>query len=282
MVAVFWMFLSPDLLAAPIPQELSRTLDLWQKLLDRHVSAEGSIDYASMEDEMEFIDAVLTSLGSIDTSRATDAQKTAIYLNVYNAAVIKAMLLAADRLQISVNSSEFKNIKPRDLREIVGGWFYDSIPVMVSGVIIELRYLESALLNKDDIPSRFNAYRILKPDPRIIGSLSCAASSCSQLASQVFREAQIDHQLDASMKRWLARQPDGTVNSMILWNYATLQKNLAPQKISVGTWLASFDQPVPDSVAQELEDQSIWSLRLFSPVKFTFEPRVINTTRVAH
>ncbi len=149
----------------------------FERILSTHVK-EGQVDYRAIaEKESETLDAYLDSLARIDPSSLPRDERLALYLNLYNATMIDAVL---DRYQpgFSVSDNEFA--------------IFELPLVRIGGRTITLNHLENKIIRPE-----FN-------DPRIHAALVCAARSCPPLRPEAYTGEKLDQQLDDQMRKWLA------------------------------------------------------------------------------
>lgn len=163
----------------------------FERILSAHVK-EGAVDYQAIaEKDGAALDAYLDSLARVDPSSLARDERLALYLNLYNATMIDAVL---DRYQdgYSVSENQFA--------------IFDLPLVRVGGRTITLNHLE---------------HKIIRPEfkePRIHAALVCAARSCPPLRPEPYTAGKLDQQLDDQMRKWLAdprlnqiREGDGPI-----------------------------------------------------------------------
>ena len=165
------LFVSTTLLAQTDPMAV---LD---SLLPEVVENE-RVDYAVVARRYkESIDAVLDLSAQIDPDGLREKDRLAFYINLYNAAMVQAVL---DRggVDFRPDRDDFKVFKDPLVRLKTGN--------------VSLNDLENNIIRK-----QFK-------DPRIHAALVCGAISCPPLINKAYRGETLDKQLDENVKNWLA------------------------------------------------------------------------------
>jgi hypothetical protein len=155
----------------------------YAQLLGRHTRivtdpAGTRVDYTALRSSADW-QRVVASLASSDPSRlATREARLSFWINAYNVLAIDVVLAGYP----------LDSIKDRGgfLRPV---WRIDA--GRVGGRTLSLHEIE---------------HEILRPlgDPRIHAAIVCASTSCPSLQREPFRAADVDTQLDASLRRFLA------------------------------------------------------------------------------
>ena len=158
--------LSTAALAAPSPAP-------YQAVLDQHLR-QGRVDYAAIQ-RTGALDGTLDGLAKA-TEPTAPAEKMAFWINAYNALTID---LIADEWPVS------------SIRDLDGGKVWDSRSFTVAGRAVTLNDIE---------------HRILRPmgDPRIHAAVNCASVGCPPLPAGAFTAANLDAELTAASRRWVA------------------------------------------------------------------------------
>lgn len=146
-----------------------------QRVLEAHLR-DGRVDYAALKANPAPLDAYLRSLAPVDVDRLAPADRTAFWINAYNALTID---LVADAWPIA------------SIRDLDGGRVWDTRRFPVAGRSVTLNDIE---------------HRVLRPlgDARVHAALNCASLGCPALAPQVYTGAALDAQLDAASRRFVA------------------------------------------------------------------------------
>ena len=154
----------------------------YASVLKTHVDDMGMVDYKKLKTGSEKLEAFIVAMDRLDPNsfeKWDEKEKTAFWLNAYNAFTLKAII---DNYPIK--SSFFKSMYyPRNsIRQIAGVW--DELSFKVMGKDYTLEHIEHKILRKD-----FN-------EPRIHMALVCAAIGCPSLRNEPYTGGKIDQQLD--------------------------------------------------------------------------------------
>ena len=148
----------------------------FEQILKAHLH-DGMVDYRAIaEKDGAALDAYLGTLARTDPAALERDERLALYLNLYNATMIDAVL---DRYRegFSVSENEFAIFK---------------LPlVRVGGRTMTLDHLEN---------------KIIRPEftePRSHAALVCAARSCPPLRAEAYTGEKLEKQLDDQMRKWL-------------------------------------------------------------------------------
>lgn len=151
----------------------------FNSLLQKHVDANGNVDYKALKANESQLDNYLSYLNKTSPDKTWSADKEkAFWINAYNAYTIKIIL---DNYPLK----SITNIKK-------GGktvWKYDF--AKVSGKTYTLDHIEHEILRK-----KFK-------DPRIHVGVNCASGSCPKLANVAFTEDNIELELERLMKEFI-------------------------------------------------------------------------------
>tara|TARA_R110002020_G_scaffold113688_1_gene261558 strand:+ start:48688 stop:49434 length:747 start_codon:yes stop_codon:yes gene_type:complete len=159
----------------------------WDKLLKKHVAANGKVDYKGFVKDKKLLDAYLEHLGKNPASEyGTKDGRLAYYINLYNAATVKLI----------VDHYPVKSIK--DIKNPWGREF-----VKVGNRTISLGELEHGILRKME-------------EPRIHFAINCASTSCPDLLNEAFVSAKMGQQLEKATKRFVN---DSTKNKITAGSY---------------------------------------------------------------
>ena len=149
----------------------------WSRLLEKYVDERGQVAYGRWKDSPADRAALALSLARYAAVErpAEGAGRIASLVNLYNAATIHWILAHYPTRSIQALPSSFTGERIR-----------------VSGQRVSLDEIERAL-------EPLTGYRVH-------AALVCAARSCPPLARAAYRAEGIEADLDAAMRRWLARE----------------------------------------------------------------------------
>ena len=164
-------------LAGPLPSQQSfPNVDpfLWNAVLKEFVNEKHRVDYAGLKkDGGQRLNEYIASLGRAGTHPLSPSQTKALLINAYNAFTIQWVVQNYPIASIWGTSSPFAQARHR-----------------LGGKTVSL----------DEIESQLRAMG----DPRIHAVLVCAAQSCPPLRREAYLPDQLDDQLDANVREWLA------------------------------------------------------------------------------
>ena len=218
--------------ASPSDQLAAETTALLQK----HVDANGQVDYAALRRDPARLNALLKTVAGFDAAAASAADRKAFYLNAYNLLVIGEVV---ERYPLS------------SVEKVPG--FFDKNLVTVAGEKMTLNALENKKVREP--------YQ----DPRIHFALVCGAKGCPTLSRTAYVGRQLDAQLTAQARRVLqdprfirVSDQDKTARlSQIFKWYADDFK--ASGKTGVAYVNQYRSQPIPATYAVEYYDYN-WAL----------------------
>lgn len=149
-------------------------------VLSTYVDDQGLVDYASLQNDRQALDAYNASLQL--TSQATyeswsEAEQIALLINAYNALTLKSI----------IDESPIKE----SIKDIVGVWRFKK-----HGLLEDKQTLNN--IEHDILRADFN-------EPRIHAALVCAAISCPYLRQEPFTGENLDAQLDDQSKIFISR-----------------------------------------------------------------------------
>ena len=160
----------------PVAAEQGRRLDhsTWNEILKTYVSSESEVDYSALKEHgAARLDSYLEPLAGPWPSSMTVPELKAGLINAYNALTVR--------------------------------WVVSNYPVesiwRTRHPFTEARHtLDGRKTSLDQIEGRLRDM----DDPRIHAALVCAARSCPPLRREAYDPAQVDAQLDANTRAWLA------------------------------------------------------------------------------
>jgi len=147
----------------------------WTKLLQRHVTKEGKVDYKGLQSDNSLLQSYLTKLSKHPPGdNWSDEDKLAYWINAYNAYTVKLIL---------------DNYPLNSIKEIGDGLPMVNSPwdikfFKIGGVDFDLNTIEHEILRK-----QFN-------EPRIHFAINCASFSCPKLRNEAFEADALEHQLE--------------------------------------------------------------------------------------
>ncbi|MFK7872579.1 MAG: DUF547 domain-containing protein [Oligoflexales bacterium] len=276
----FWLFHLTELKAHP-------KTELWNEIVEKYVDQEGGVNYIGLSKEKKLNSFIKSyqNLRADEIKSWTNTQKTAFYINLYNATMMANLLRFAHEKKIPVASSQFIHLKINDI-EVPGGNIWDGdYKVDIAGLKINLDGIEHGLIRGADIPDGFSGFEVSKLDPRIHSAVNCAAISCPRVREIAYTPTNINQMLNENMKEFLEsddqfRMIDNNTmyaNSIVFWYYADFDK----QKPGAGTYLSQFltvDKTKPKSTnylkkkhfEENFNDTSRFVLKLSSSFDFDY------------
>lgn len=141
---------------------------IWDRLLTKHVDADGSVAYRDLAQmDLGALDAYLASIAEARPDTWPEAEQIAFWINAYNAGIVRAVL-------------EGRTAEPPIGRvKLFKFWKFEA-----AGKKRSLDEIEHEILRK-----RFR-------EPRIHFAIVCASASCPPLRRQAYRAADLDAQLE--------------------------------------------------------------------------------------
>lgn len=164
----------------PLPDKGCRppSHDMWDALLQRHVSNGGFVSYKGFKKDSVALNGYLETLSQCPPSiNWSDNDRLAYWINAYNAFTVKLIIR-----HLPVNS--IKDIGPRLAIPMVNS-VWDIKFIEIAGVRMSLNRIEHEILRKE-----FN-------EPRIHFAIVCASHSCPLLLNRAFTAGEMEKQLKA-------------------------------------------------------------------------------------
>ncbi len=151
------------------------SFDDWNELLQKHVSAQGNVDYQGFKDDSPQLNSFLTKLKAHhpNDKNWSEAEQIAYWINAYNAFTVKLI----------VDNYPLKSIKE------IGG----SIPFVNTSWDIKFFEIEKNLYDLNDI--EHGILRKKYVEPRIHFAVNCASVSCPRLLNEAFVPERLEEQL---------------------------------------------------------------------------------------
>lgn len=175
------MFLTPPPAAAGEPFSHQD----WTAVLEQFVDDRGLVDYDGLAADRASLDRYVQALESVSPTShperfPTREDRLAYYLNAYNARVFHGVLARGPE-KVSVWSGLISGLS-----------FFVRMKIILGGESMSLKHLEDDLIRE---PFQ---------DPRVHAALNCASISCPPLPRRAFDPQQLDAQLDAAMRGFVA------------------------------------------------------------------------------
>ncbi len=175
-------------LVSPAPAPAEDPSAAWGELLAEVVTEDGYVDYDALEADRAPLDAYIAWVATEESLPEGSRKRLAHLLNVYNAAVLFAVL---------------ERGRPASVME-VDGW----LPVDGAGFFVEQALVVGGewrslwQLEHEDLRGRYQ-------DERIHAALNCGSRSCPPLGRELFSFGTLDRQLNGAMRRWLRDEDRG-------------------------------------------------------------------------
>ena len=138
---------------------------------------DGKVDYPALKNNPSILDSYLKEVAELDTEALNSmpkSEKTAFYINAYNALTLKVI-------------EDYYPVK--SIKDIPGAW--DKLKFKVAGRELTLNQIEHQILRKEF------------KEPRIHFALVCASKGCPELASEPFSGKALDDQLDREVRKFI-------------------------------------------------------------------------------
>jgi len=163
--------------------------DDYAAVLEAYVNEAGLVDYKTLAKNRERLDAFAAAIAGLNRAvydKWSDKQKTAFWINAYNALTLEAIVA-----HYPIRSSLARSVvyPKNSIRQIPGVW--DKLRFTVMGRNMTLNDIEHGTLRK-----RFD-------EPRIHMALVCAAMGCPPLRREPYVAERLDAQLDDQARRFL-------------------------------------------------------------------------------
>lgn len=159
------------------------THELWDTLVQTHVSPEGKVNYKDFIKDSLKLNAYLDLLSANhpnDKNWSTD-ERLAYWINAYNAFTVKLIV---------------DNYPTESIKDIKNG-----IPFINDVWELNFFEIEGNSYNLNDIEHGIIRKRFA--EPRIHAACNCASFSCPRLRNEAFTAARLDEQLEDQMKGFI-------------------------------------------------------------------------------
>lgn len=157
---------------------------IWDQLLNKHVKADGKVDYSGfIEDSIPFNDYLkLLSASHPNNLHWSEAERLAYWINAYNAFTVKLI----------VDNYPIKSIKDIKWGIPMVNTVWDIKFIEIEGEKYDLNNIEHSVLRKE-----FD-------EPRIHFAINCASVSCPNLRPEAFTAGELEYQLTDQAKKFLS------------------------------------------------------------------------------
>ncbi len=162
------------------------THELWTRLLQQHVSENGTVDYSGFQRDSAAFNQYLDLLKSHHPNNQywTHTERLAYWINAYNAFTVK---LVADH---------YPTASIKDIRR--------GIPFVNSVWDVKFIKIEDAVYDLNNI--EHNILRKQFDEPRIHFAINCASISCPRLRNEAFTPDRLEAQLTDQARYFLANE----------------------------------------------------------------------------
>ncbi len=151
--------------------------DVFDKMLRKHVSSSGKVNYNNFKAEETKLDAYLAALDKAPPADGWSRnKKMAYWINAYNAATIKLIL---------------KNYPLKSITNLHGGKPWDQKWIPLGGKTYSLNNIENDIL------------RPVYKDARIHFAVNCAAKSCPPLLNRAWTEKNLNSYFEKQTKSFI-------------------------------------------------------------------------------
>jgi hypothetical protein len=269
---------------------LSQATNGWHGLVSKYVKKNGGVDYVGFAKDHEALKKFIGAYGAFDFKKATDQEKKAAYINLYNAVMIHHLLIHATKLKTPPTDPKFLKLEIDSLPDTPGGsiWGGD-YKVKLGGIDVNLDHIEHDLI-RGKASGKLAEIKVQKLDPRIHAAVNCAALSCPPVREKAYTPSNVEAMLEENIKTWLSSDDHfkkvGSslkANKITSWYYSDFDDH-AQEVLKLkgaGEYLATFIDPSTKDAAwkikhlkNEFNDKSAFSLKLTSDFDFFYDWRV--------
>lgn len=206
----------------------------WDSLLQKHVDAQGMVNYAAWKaspGDLQALDAYLASLSrALPSLQSSRAGQLAFWINAYNAVTVRGILREYPTSSIRNHTAK-----------VFGYNIWDDLLLVVGDQKISLNDMEHKILRK-------------MGEPRIHFAIVCASIGCPTLSNRAFMPQTIDGQLTSNAQSFFA-DPEKfqydvqagriRVSPILKWFAEDFGANAAAQMAAIAPYL-------PGTAAQQL------------------------------
>lgn len=262
--------------AKPVDQLANK----WQVLLDRHVGQRGQVSYLGFHKDRQHLVNYLNDHRQLVVT-FDDSAKKALYINLYNAFMIEAILRYCEEKKIDLASKDFLALRINRLRVEGGNIWSGNYKTAIAGQMVNLDNIEHDLIRGQASSGQLAKLKVKVLDPRIHMAVNCAALSCPRLHRQAYRPATVEKMLKKNIDDFvnagnhlqLLTDSKIKLNKIILWYYGDFEK----QTGGAGSYLASFlgdkttnHKALAKNLKKNLNNRSKFSLRFSRAVNFFY------------
>jgi hypothetical protein len=278
------VFSTPAFANPALDSALNALADEWDAVLGPNIRPDGGVDYRAVSKEK--LSAFIDKHTSLDIAGASDDQKKATYINLYNALMIHNILRHAMEKKLDVNSPQFTTLKINDISVPGGNIWNGDYKTNLAGQQVHLDNIEHDLVRGQG-SGALSKLKVSELDPRIHAAVNCAALSCPRVREKAYRAATINATLEENIREWLSsneqfrKKSDSTLqaNSIVFWYYTDFDGH-AQNKAKLagaGDYLAQFiAEGTPDRdwkvkhLKSNFNDRSKITLKLSSAFAFEY------------
>jgi len=234
---------------APTPPPVAPDLELYARVLERFVDAEGNVDYARLKVDATDLERFYAQIAAVGPDSHAELfperhDRLANWINAYNAATLVSVARLYPLESVADLGPPWYVFFLRD----TAGFFYFRQQVF-GGERYDLYTLENEVIRE-----RFG-------DARIHFALNCASAGCPRLPREPFTAARLDEQLERETRRFFAEPRNLSIDhegrtvslSQILeWYAQDYLDDLAEQGVEAPTLLEYAARFAPDELAAQL------------------------------
>lgn len=274
---------------AVTPAALTRATADWNRLAGKHVKANGGVDYRGFEADLPLLKAFIDAYKVKGLASMSDKEKTAAWINLYNATMIYNVLRFVSSKKISLTSKEFTDLMINEISIPGGNIWNGDYKVRIGDVPVHLDDIEHGLIRgQADGPAA--ALKVSRLDPRIHAAVNCAAKSCPPVRNTAYTAANLERMLQENMVTWLnnpeqfKKLDDETLraNQIVFWYYDDFDDHaLGLKQGGAGEWLSGFLQKsnkhhawIKDHLTKHFNDRSRLTLKFSPAFQFYYDWRV--------
>ncbi|MBP1841296.1 DUF547 domain-containing protein [Formosa algae] len=157
--------------------------DVWDDLLQKHVSEHGHVNYEGFKTDEDKLQDYLNVLKTHAPSESwTKNEKLAYWINAYNAFTVKLIL---------------DNYPVKSIKDIKNPW--DQEFIIIANKTYSLGDIEHKILRKMN-------------EPRIHFAINCASYSCPNLLNVAYKADTLDNQLDVAARHFVNDTSKNTIS----------------------------------------------------------------------
>ena len=265
---------------------LKNSTQMWDALLKKHLKAKGAVDYQGFQKDQNELKKFIESYKNLtENTLKSDAEKTAAYINLYNASMINNLLKYAKSKNFDPSSAQFTKLMIKEIKVPGGNIWNGDYKVSLGKHSVNLDGIEHGLI-RGKADDNMKKFKVSKLDPRIHSAVNCAALSCPPIRSDAYTADNLDGFLTENMKSWLSDNNQFSksgsalkANSIVHWYYSDFD-DYAQKTLKVGgagDYLSTFISKDAKDAAWKIKhlkenfnDRSFLSLKLSSDFSFDY------------